>query len=124
MAIGFLQQSAFQYRFGQLLDEQRYAVGASENLVRHLLWQFLATGHSLHQSRAGAPVETREGDRDRMRVTRPGRRKFRPGREEQQHPKPRHVLDHGGEQLQRGRIDPVDILENRENGLSRRRPSS
>ena len=122
MAVAFMQQPAFQHRLGQLLNEQGYAIGASENLVHHLLRQGLATGHPLDQCRAVAPAKTCERDRRGMRVTRPRRREFGPGSDEQQDPKLRHVLHCGDEQLQRGWVDPMDIFENHENRLSRRQP--
>ena len=117
MAVPFLQQPAFEHRLGQFLNEQRHAIGASENLVHHLLRQRLAARHPLDQCRAVASAKARERDRRHVRVTRPGRREFGPGGDEQQHPKLRHPLHRGGEQLQRGWIDPMDIFENHENRL-------
>src|SRR5215207_5737820 len=55
-----------------------------------------------------------------MRMTWPGRRELWPRSDEQQHPKPRHLLQGHREQLQRRRIGPMDILNNGEHRLSRR----
>ena len=100
IAIPFLQQPAFQHRLGQFLNEQRHAIGASENLVHHLLRQCLAACHPLDQCRAVASAKACERDRHHVRVIRPRRREFGPGSDEQQYPKLRHVLHYGGEQLQ------------------------
>jgi len=66
LAIPFPQQSAFQHRLGQLLDEQRHAIGARKDLVRYLLRQRLASRHPLDQCRARASAKARERDRRYM----------------------------------------------------------
>ena len=52
-----------------------------------------------------------------MRVTQPRRREFGSGSDESKRAKLRHALHYGREQLERGRVDPVDIFENDENRL-------
>ena len=47
----FLQQAAFQYRFCQLFDEERDAVGAFDDPIRDLRRQDLAFGQALDQRR-------------------------------------------------------------------------
>jgi len=115
--VPLLHHLTFQHRLGQLLDEQRHAIGARKNLVRHLLRQALAARHLFDQCRAVTSAHACERDRRHVRVTGPGRREFWPGGHEQQRPKSRHLLHRSGEQLQRGWVDPVDILESNENGL-------
>jgi hypothetical protein len=122
MAIPFLQQPAFQHRLSQLLNEHRHAIGASENLVHHLLRQCRTARHPLDQCRAVVSAKACERNRRHVGVIRPRRREFWSRSDEQQHPKLRHVLHYGADQLERGWIDPVDIFENHENWLPCRRP--
>ena len=52
---GVREQARFQHRLGQLLDEQRHAVGARHDLVQHLAGQRLAAGDAQRPSpRPGA----------------------------------------------------------------------
>ena len=44
-----VQLLAFQHGLGQLLDEQRHAVGALDDLVEHAGRQRLAAGDVIHQ---------------------------------------------------------------------------
>ena len=49
--------AAFEHRFGQLLDEQRNAVGALDDLVDGLAGETGIAGEPLDQCRAIAPAE-------------------------------------------------------------------
>ena len=72
-----VQLLAFEHRFGQLLDEQRHAVGALDDLVEKLRRQRFAAGDVLDQRRARAlrePVERQHGD---MRLAGPRRLEIR-----------------------------------------------
>src|ERR1700736_3775135 len=55
-----------------------------------------------------------------MRMTWPGRRELGPRGDEQQHPKPRYPFQCHREQLQRGRVRPMNILKDDEHWLPRR----
>ena len=46
------QQTRLQHRLGELLDEQRHAVGARHDLLQHLRRQRLAAGDPCHHRRA------------------------------------------------------------------------
>src|SRR6185295_9364209 len=54
-----------------------------------------------------------------MRVRWPGWCKLRPCGDDEQHPKLRHPIHGDREQLQRGRIDPMDIFEDHQHWLPR-----
>ena len=73
MAVPLLQQPAFEHRLGQLLDEQRYAIGAGEDLVRHLLGKRLAGRDPLDDRRpdcagSGASAEASSHAHDLARA--------------------------------------------------------
>ena len=79
------QQAAFDNGLGQLLEEQRHAVGAGEDLLEDLGRQRLAAGRPLDQGRALAAAEAGERQCGDMRLGGPGRGELRPrGDEEQQ----------------------------------------
>src|SRR6202011_1950695 len=64
-----------------------------------------------------ASVQPSERNRRHMRMAWPGRREVRSRGDEQQHPKPRYLFQCKREQLQRGRVRPVDVLKEDEHRL-------
>src|SRR6516225_7637588 len=54
-----------------------------------------------------------------MRMRWPGWCKLRPCGDDEQHPQLRHSIHGDSEQLQRGRIDPMDIFEDHQHWLPR-----
>jgi len=84
VAIAFLaQQTALQDALCQLLDEQRYAVGAIDDLGDDIVGQCLATGDLLDQYGAVAPVQSTESQHADLRLADPGRLELRAERHNQ-----------------------------------------
>ena len=122
MPVLLAQQAAFDNGLGQLLEEQWHAVGAGEDLPEDLGRQRLAAGGALDQRHAVAAAEAGERQHRDVGVGGPGRGELRPrGDEEQQWQRrcPRHGQ---GQQLERGRVDPVRVLEQHQHRLPRRKP--
>jgi hypothetical protein len=81
----FAQHAAFQHALGQLLDEQRHAVGAVGDLGDNVIGQCLAAGDPYYQSSAIAPVEAIERQHRHPRLAGPGRLELRVERHDQQY---------------------------------------
>ena len=60
---GIPEVCRFEDRLGQLLDEQRHAVGLAEDLLEQVRGQRLATGESRYNGAALRPGELVESDR-------------------------------------------------------------
>jgi len=106
------QQTALQDALGQFFDKQRHAIGALDDLGDDLIWQRPAAGDLLDQSSTLAPVQAIEGQHRHLRLTGPGRLELGAERHDQQHRQIRSPLDYKVEQLARGRVDPMHVLEN------------
>src|ERR1043165_6214194 len=70
--------SAFENCFGQLLDKQRHAVGALDDLVDDFTAERGITGKLAHQRRAIAPAKAVERQFGNVRLTAPAVLKFGP----------------------------------------------
>jgi hypothetical protein len=81
---GIPEVSGFQDRLGQLLDEQRHAVGLAEDLFQQIRGQSLAAGQPRYHGAALRPGELAERERSDVTVMRPARRKLRPVSEHDQ----------------------------------------
>src|SRR5215471_16203637 len=114
------QKAAFYQRFGQLLDEQRNAVGALDNPVCDLRRQLLAAGQALDQCRRIALAEAAQGQRRDLRVARPGRLELRAESDHHQRGKAWHSIRRPFQQFQRGLIDPLRVFEYEKHWLSAR----
>jgi hypothetical protein len=110
MIAGIQEQARFQHRLGQLLDEQRHAVGARHNLLDDRRRQRLVAAHPGNQIRPQTPAQTAQGQRGHVRLAGPGRLELRPEGDQRQHPQLRDALDHEAQELERRRIDPVHVL--------------
>ncbi len=118
VAIVFLaQQTALQNALGQFLDEQRHAVGAINDLGDDLVGQRLSAGDLRYQSGAVTPVETVESQRADLRLAGPRRLELGAERHDQQHRQAADTLDGEVEQLSRGGVEPMRILEYRDHRL-------
>jgi len=115
----FAQQTALQYRFCQFLDKQRHAVSALGNLGDDFGGQPLA-GDLFDQSGPVVPVEATERQRADLFLAGPGRRELGAKRHEQQYRHAADALDHQVEQLARGRVDPMRVLEDHDDRLAPR----
>ena len=60
VVVALLQQPGFEHGLGQLLDEQRHAIGTGEDLLHHLLGERFAGRDALDQRRPVASAQARE----------------------------------------------------------------
>ncbi len=79
-----VQQSRLQHRLGQLLDEQRHAVGVGHDLLEDFRRQQPAPGHLGYQIRPLAPRQAAQAQDGDMRLFSPMRRVLRPVGDHQQ----------------------------------------
>ena len=117
---GIREQARFQHRLGQLLDEQRHAVGARHDLLDDLGRQRLVARDPCDQIRPLAPAQTAHGQRGDVRLAGPGRLELRPEGDQHQDGQPLDALDHEAQELERRRVDPVHVLVERQHRLLRR----
>ena len=104
-------RGAFQHRLGQLLDKQRHPVGALDDLRDDIGGERGIAGQSLHQRLAVAFAEPIERQARDVGAAAPGRLEFGTKGDRQQHRQTPHPVDGQIQQLARGRIDPVGVLE-------------
>ena len=71
--------AALQHRLGELLQEQRHAVGLGDDLVKHRSRQCSAPREALDHGNAVARAEPVEGQHRRLRVVRPRPARTRAG---------------------------------------------
>src|SRR5512139_1483553 len=71
------QNVSFEHRLGELLDEQRVAVGLGDNLVHHFGWQGTAVGYLRSHAFNVAAVEATERQGADIGETNPGSLEFR-----------------------------------------------
>ena len=117
---GVREHAALEHGLGQLLDEQRHAVGALDDLVGDLLGQRLAAGHVRDHLGALPGRQAVEREQRHVRTADPGRRELRPEGDDHQDRQRGHPLDEQVERLARGRVDPVHVLEHHQHRLTRR----
>ena len=70
MVAGVGEQARLEHGLGQLLDEQRHAVGLGHDLRRDLVRQRLGADHPLDQGGALAPAEPGQRQRADVRLSR------------------------------------------------------
>ena len=85
-----LEQGAFQHRLGQLLHEQRHAIGVLDDLLRDFPGERFAGSQPVQQRRALAPVQPFERVQGHVGRPDPRRLKLRPERNHQQYRPPLH----------------------------------
>ena len=103
--------AAFEHRLGQLLDKQRHAVGALDDLVDGLAGEAGIAGEPLDQRRAVVPAEPVQRQRRHMRLTAPGVLELGAEGDDEQDRQPRDPIERQVEQFARGRVDPMRVLE-------------
>ena len=108
--------AAFQHRLGQLFDEQRHAVGALDDLVDDLAGEAGIAGKPLDQRRAVAPAEPVQRQHRHMRLAAPGVLELGTEGDDEQDGQPRYPIERQVEQLARGRVDPMRVLEHHQDG--------
>jgi hypothetical protein len=114
------QQTALQHALGQFLDEQRHTIGAIGDLIDDDVRERLAAGDLRDQSGPVAPVKPIERQHCDLRLAGPRRLELETKRHDQQHWQAADPLDSEVEQLARGRVDPMRVLENDEHRLPAR----
>ena len=95
----------------QLLDEQRHAVRACDDLVDDGPRERPLTGHVPHQGGSVPPIQTFERHNGDMRVFGPGRLELWAEGDEQQDREADDSVDGEMQKLQGTRVDPVRVLE-------------
>ena len=113
------QRPALEQLPGQLLDVQGYAVRMLENLVGHLLRQRLAAYDAVNEH---ARILATEAGEPYVRADRPGWLEFQPSGDEHHDGKPRNRLHQQAQQLQRGRVEPVRVLDQHQHRPAHRQP--
>ena len=106
-----LELHGFEDGLGQLLHEQRHAVGLAEDLFEEVRGQSLAAGKARHHGAALRPRELAERERGDVAMVRPVRLKLRPMGEDNEERNVPRSMNHQVHRFQGGGIGPVDILE-------------
>ena len=105
------RHTALQDALGQFLDEQWHAVGAIDDLIDHVVGQRLAAGDLLDQSGPVMPVQPIERQHRDLRLAGPRWLEFGTKGHDKQHRQIADTLDREIEELARGWVDPVRVLE-------------
>jgi hypothetical protein len=111
------QQPGFQHVLGQLLHEQRHAVGLGDDLREHFRRQLAPTRDALDECLGFGAIEPLQRDRTDVGQAFPRRLEFRPEGDQEQHGQPPRALDHEIEHFERGRVRPLRVLEKDEHWL-------
>ncbi len=106
----FGQEVGFENRLGQLLQEQRHAVGLDDDLLDDLLGK-LASRHALDQRRAQLPAQPAQHQGRDMRMGVPARLEFGARGDDDQDCPVLCPIDQEIDHLTGRRVDPVQILE-------------
>ena len=86
MVACFADDTALHHGLGQLLDKQRHAIGAINDLIRKFLGQRLAAGHARDHLDALPARQASEAEQSHVRTPDPWGNEFRPEGNDQQHP--------------------------------------
>ena len=104
------EQTRLQHHLGQLLDEQRHAVGARDDLLEDLGRQSPGAGDPRDHGQDLAPAQPGERQRGDVAPS-PGRRETGSKGDEQQDRQPLDALDREIQKLAGARVDPLGVLE-------------
>ena len=111
---------ALEQRPGDLLDEQRHAVGLADDLLDDRGRQGPRAGDLGDERQAPPAVEPLEPDRQHMGIARPGRIEARPEGDHDEDRQGLGALDQPAEQGQRAGIEQAGILEIHHHRAARR----
>ena len=103
---------------GQLLDEQRHAIAALDDLGDDLGRDAGIAGKPLDQGRTVPLAEPVQRHCRDMRLVGPGRLEFRAKGNEQQYRQPPDAIDRQIDQVARGWVDPVHVLEDHQHRMA------
>jgi hypothetical protein len=116
------EEAGLEHRLGQLLDEQRHAVGLGHELRGDLVRQGLSPDDPVDQSGALTPAQPPQREGAYLRATGPRRRKLRSKRDDGQHRQALRALHRQAQELLSGRVDPLHVLVHHQHRLLRRQP--
>ncbi len=102
---------ALQERTGQLLQEERVSLRLVEDHLRQSLRELGLPQHRVHHDPAVARGEAAQGDLGGVRLVHPARLVARAIGEDQEQGDRRDPLDHRGEEVLGGLVDPVEVLD-------------
>jgi hypothetical protein len=119
-AIALPQRPRLEHHLGQLLDVERHAIDPVTEVADDLVRQGASAGDPLDHGCRLLGRETREIDPADTVARRPRRGGSRAEEEERHDAGSGQLLDDARQQLERGRIDPVQVLHGEEHGLTRR----
>ena len=108
---------ALQHSLGQLLDEQRHAIGLRDDPIEQRGRQDPFDNDPLGQLRCLLLRQPPQGDQAGDRKADPRRLEFRAKRHNQQNGQARQLANRLVQQLKRTGIRPMGIFEQHENGL-------
>ncbi len=109
-----------QHRLGELFDEERHPVGAEGDRLHQLVEARGASRDAGHHLAHVAATQATEGHVRLMRQQGPRGPELRPSRAEDQHGRRLAPLDQHPQQLERRRVDPLEILDHEDRGLDPR----
>ena len=109
--------AAFENRLGQLLDEQRHPVGAIGDLIDDFAAERRVAGEPQDKRCDLTLAEPVQRQNSHMRLAAPGRLKLRPEGNHQQDRQAHDPVDGQIDQLARGRVDPMRVLEHHQDRL-------
>ena len=110
--------TGFDNGLGQLLDEQRHAIAALDDLGDEFGSDGGIAGKLLDQGRTVPLAEPVQRHCRDMRLVGPGGLEFRAKGNEQQYRQPADAIDGQIDQVARGRVDPVHVLEDHQHRMA------
>jgi hypothetical protein len=113
----FLEQVRLQHHFGQFFHEQRHAVSLAHDFLQHSWGEGFVARHMGGQARDLARGEPAQRERGEMRHHRPGRAKLWARGQHHTEPCTRPLLDEQTQQLQGGRINPMQVFHDHQHRL-------
>src|SRR5262249_42153158 len=115
--LGIVRVLCLQNCLGHFFDEQRDAVSALNDVLSDARWERLVADDAVDHGVDVALWQAIEGQSGYMRLSDPGRHKFRPEHNEQQNAKGRDSIYNTAEGFQTRRIGPMSVLEDHQNRI-------
>src|SRR5262249_34395023 len=115
--LALLEQAGLQHHLGQLLHKQRHPIGLRYHLPYDLRRQRLAVRYPAGHLRRLVPRQAWQCYLGQVRAPHPGRAEVGTKGQQYQDARSGALIDQETEQLQRGRIDPVQVFHDKEQRL-------
>jgi hypothetical protein len=106
-----LERAGTEQRLGQFLGVQGHAIGPGDDVLEHFRRQFAAARDLFHQGGRLAVAQVRQRERRHVRKPGPRRGEAGPIGDHSHHQHALDAMDDQLEQLGRGGVDPVRVLE-------------